>query len=70
MERFRALLRSQSKILEASIESLDPEKPEGAPVDRQASAEIPVTEVTDAAFNGEQALFPRENEGSGAPHGS
>jgi cell division initiation protein len=41
VERFRALLRSQMKILEASIASFDPESPEAQ--EYQEYREIPVT---------------------------
>jgi cell division initiation protein len=41
VERFRALLRSQMKILEASVASFDPESPEAAEV-REASAPLPI----------------------------
>ena len=64
VERFRALLRSQAKILEASVETLDPESTPAAapPPPPPAGQEIPVNEVG-------EALFSRQEQAGGSGHG-
>ncbi|NNE44856.1 MAG: DivIVA domain-containing protein [Gemmatimonadetes bacterium] len=66
IERFRALLRSQSKILEASVEGLNPDTDPGRAEAPQRSAEMPVSEVTDEAFRDTQDVLFTQGEGSGS----